>query len=409
MNSIETSIQDAAATECGNGDCPACGYSSLEIFYRVEGVPTNSCILLSSADEARNYPTGDVELSFCSGCGFVFNSAFDMSLTEYSGRYEETQAYSNTFNRFHLALAERLIKRHELYGKNILEIGCGKGEFLTLLAELGNNWGVGIDPGVDVRRIEGPAAERLTFIADLYSEAYGAHPVDFLACKMTLEHIAEPAEFVSTVRRGLGGQTGARVFFQVPETLRILSECAFEDIYYEHCAYFSPGSLGRLFRRAGFDVTDIAIEYADQYLTLEACPRPDDALPSAPLPIEDDLDVLRHSVATFPNRVCEKLTYWRAIISETIADDKSIVLWGSGSKAVSFLTTLGVGDMIEYVTDINPNRHNHFMPVTGQRIIPPTELPQIDPGLVICMNRIYETEIGEELSRMGLSPRILSL
>ena len=38
-------------------------------------------------------------------------------------------------------------RRYDLREKDILEIGCGKGEFLTLLADLGNNRCIGFDPG----------------------------------------------------------------------------------------------------------------------------------------------------------------------------------------------------------------------------------------------------------------------
>lgn len=400
-------VQDRPA---GDGFCcPACNIGTMQVFYEAPSVPTNSCILLDSEEEAQAYPTGDVKLGFCDHCGFVFNTAFDLKKTEYSGRYEETQAFSGTFNKFHKALAERLIEKHQLHDKDVLEIGCGKGEFLMLLAELGNNRGVGIDPGVHVDRITGPAADRMKFIPDFYSEKYADHKVDFLACKMTLEHIPDAENFMGTVRRGLGDQTDATVFFQIPEALRILRECSFEDIYYEHCAYFSPGSLARLFRRTGFDVLDLDIEYGDQYLTIEARPSEPGRPASPPLPLEDDLEELRSLVASFPQRMAETLNGWRDRLREAHDAGQTIVLWGSGSKAVSFLTTLDAERRIQYVTDINPHRHNHYMPRTGQRIVAPAELSTIKPDLVIVMNRVYEDEIRADLAKFGVSPTVVSL
>jgi SAM-dependent methyltransferase len=381
----------------------------MEIFHEAFGVPTNSCILLASPEEARAYPRGDIRLGVCGACGFVFNTAFDLARTEYSGRYEETQSYSATFNKFHVALAERLIKKHQLYGKDVLEIGCGKGEFIAMLAEFGNNRGVGIDPGVDAARIAGKASAQVQFIADFYNESYRDHQVDFLACKMTLEHIPEALNFVSVVRRGLGEQTNAVVFFQVPEAGRILKECAFEDVYYEHCAYFTPGSLARMFRLAEFDVDEVGIEYADQYLTIEARPRTKRFAPGTPLPIEETVSDTLRMVDTFKSKFAVTLAKWKDLIGGARARGETIVLWGSGSKAVSFLTTLDVGDDVEFVTDINPHRHNHYMPITAQRIVPPSELQSIKPDLVICLNRIYEDEIRADIAAMALEPRVLSL
>lgn len=407
-------IQDKIAKSHASADhcCPACNSPDMHTFYEVRNVPTNSCILLETEAEARAYPVGDIELSFCKSCGFIFNTAFDAKKTEYSGRYEETQAFSGTFNAFHKSLAQRLVTDFNLYQKDILEIGCGKGEFLALLAELGDNRGVGIDPGVHVERIDSSAADRMKFIPDFYSEKYADHNVDFLACKMTLEHIPDALNFMSTIRRGLGDQTDAIVFFQIPEALRIFRQCAFEDIYYEHCAYFSPGSLARLFRRAGFIVETIDIEYDDQYLTIQARPAPlgdVNKLHNRSLEHEDDIAELADLIDTFPSRVGKTIGDWRARVSEAKSAGKTVALWGSGSKAVSFLSALPHPSDIDHVIDINPYRRGFHMPITAHKISGLDDLQSIRPDLVIVMNRIYEAEIRDALTQRGLSPELCCL
>lgn len=388
--------------------CPACGGQHLTSFYRVDSVPTNSCILFDSPADAAACLTGDIELCFCDDCGFVYNARFDKSLTEYSGRYEETQGFSPTFSRFHKDLALRLIEDHNLDGKKVTEIGCGKGEFLLLLSDLAGVSGIGIDPSAIQERIKGvPGAERVTLIPEYYQEHHGEADADAIVCKMTLEHIPNAEEFLTTVRRSLDGRPDTLVFFQIPEAERILEQCAFEDIYYEHCAYFTPGSLGRLFRRCGFDVVNLGKEYDDQYLTIEA--RPSQGEPSAPLAIEDDLEKCRALVQSFGDRNQEMKNQWQEVVKSAKANGQTVALWGSGSKAVSFLTTLGLGDDIDAVVDINPNRHNHYMPITCQKIIGPDDLVAVDPALVIVMNRIYVPEITEDLNKRGMHPKVLAL
>ena len=56
-----------------------------------------------------------------------------------------TQAVSPTFNAFHERLARDLIARFDLHGKRVVELGCGQGEFVTMLAEFGGNEGYGFD------------------------------------------------------------------------------------------------------------------------------------------------------------------------------------------------------------------------------------------------------------------------
>ena len=85
------------------------------------------------------------------------------------------------------------------------------------------------------------------------------------------------------------------------------------------------------------------------------------------------------------------------------------MVWGSSSKAVAFLTTLGVGDEVACVTDINPHRQNMFMPGSGHEIVPPKSLPEYPPDNVVIMNPIYREEIRADLDAMGLRPRLYTL
>jgi len=126
--------------------CPNCGASGMSVFYEFKNVPVHSVLLLPTREEALNFPEGDIALGFCYTCGFIANVAFDPGLHQYSSRYEATQGFSSTFNAFHQNLATRLIKRYDLHSKDIIEIGSGQGEFLTLLCELGDNREVGFDP-----------------------------------------------------------------------------------------------------------------------------------------------------------------------------------------------------------------------------------------------------------------------
>lgn len=389
--------------------CPSCENGKMQVFYEAKSVPANSCILLSSQEEAKSYPRGDVRLGFCPECGFISNVAFNAQLTEYSGRYEETQGFSSTFNSFHKALAQRMIDRYDLNEKDIIEIGCGKGEFLLLLCEMGNNRGTGFDPGFVQERIDSPAADRINFVKDFYSEKYTEYQGDFVCCKMTLEHIHPTAEFIKTVRRSIGDRLDTVIFFQIPDTTRIINDCAFEDIYYEHCSYFTPGSLARLFRRCGFEVIALATEYDGQYLTIEARPASTATGTLPPLAEENDLEALKQGVRDFPDKFAEKRGFWENRLEQYVAEGKKMVLWGSGSKGVSFLTTIKVPDELQYIVDINPYRKGYFMSGTGHQIVGPEFLKDYQPDVVIVMNGIYCDEIGNDLSKMGLNPEIVSL
>ncbi len=385
--------------------CPACGSTTVEVFHRVAGVPVNSVLLLDSRAEARSFPTGEIALGHCRGCAFVYNTAFDAARLEYSTRYEETQGYSPTFRAWHEALAARLVERHDLRGKRVVEVGCGKGEFLRLLVELGENHGVGFDPSYVPGREGALARGTLEFVQDFYGERYTDRKADFLCCKMTLEHIADVGAMMRTIRRTVGDEDTV-VFFQVPDVLRILVERAFWDIYYEHCSYFSAGSLARLFRASGFDVLSVERDYDDQYLMIEA--RPSRGAPAPELAIENDREAIAALVEGFGRAMEVQLEGYRRTLAEHRVAGRRVVVWGSTSKGVAFLTTVPGADVVEHVVDVNPHRQGHYMAKSGQLIVGPNALREIRPDVVLVMNPIYRDEIAEMLDSLGLAPELVT-
>ncbi len=395
----------------------------MSVFYEVQNVPVNSVLLVDSRQEAVEFQRGDIRLAVCPACGFIANIAFDEALTQYSARYEATQGYSPTFNKFHRALAQELIDRYDLHGKDVIEIGCDKGDFITMLAEMGNNRGVGFDPAYVPGRHPSPAADRLTFITDFYSEKYTDYHADFICCKMTLEHIPNVGEFLATVRRSIGDRPDTVVFFQIPNARYVLCDVAFWDIYYEHCSYFTKGSLARLFRRAGFEVRDLWTAYDEQYLMIEAYPASElgnggaeedkthtGGFSSDPLTGEESPEETLEMVRYFVEHADAKRSQWRTKLADWRATARRVVLWGGGSKGVAFLTTLSQSrDDIAYAVDINPLKHGTFMAGTGQEIIAPESLQTYRPDVVIIMNPVYRDEVTAELTALGLSPQIETL
>ena len=379
----------------------------MSVFYEAKGLPICSTMLFPTRQEARSVPCGDLALGFCSVCGFISNVAFEARLQSYPFPREDTQSFSPTFNQFAHRLARDLIARYGLHDKQVIEIGCGQGEFLTLLCGLGHNRGLGFDPAYVAGRGPSEAAGRVSFVADYYSERYAHYTADLICCKMTLEHIPDVARFVRTVRGAIRDHLDTAVFFQVPDAVRILRELAFWDVYYEHCSYFSLGSLGRLFHSCGFEVLDLFRAYGDQYLMLEAKPS---RHPAVQAPDRwDDLAQLSHDTAQFGRSCVHRIREWRTRLQDLQKAGRRSVLWGGSSKAVAFLSTLKVSQEVAYVVDVNPHRQGTFVAGSGPQIVAPEFLRDYQPHVVILMNPIYYDEVSQELGRMGLEPDLISV
>jgi SAM-dependent methyltransferase len=371
-------------------DCPACGEPDAEPFYEQRGVPVQSTALLETRDEALAFPRGDVVLAFCNACGFVFNEAYDAALQDYSRPSEESQAFSPRFQEFSRELAERLVERYDVRGKDVLEVGCGRGDFLVEICELGGNRGVGIDPGWAPGRLDVPAG--VEFVRAPYDAAEAAREADLVLCRHTLEHIAPVREFVELLRLPAAARDGV-VVIEVPDVLRVLREAAFWDVYYEHCSYFAPASLAGLAERCGLDVLENALVFDDQYLVLEG-------RPGEPSEERRRVADLRAAVSRFADAAPREIAAWRS----RLAAAGRVALWGGSSKAVAFLTAVGAE---ADVVDINPFRQGAFLPGAGVRVLAPEELHE--PELVVAMNPAYLGEIRKALDELGLDAELAAV
>jgi len=387
--------------------CPACSARGGESFYQVDGIPVHSVLLMRSVDEARSYTKRDLRLSACEACGFVWNAAFDPSVHEYSTRCEESQGCSPTFSKWVNGLAQRLVDEFGVRHKRVLEIGCGKGEFLAALCDAGENMGVGIDPAFIPGRLPAAQEARIEALQELYSEAHADIHADVVCCRHTLEHIAPVRVFMETIERTIREAHETLVFFELPDAGRVLRESAFWDIYYEHCSYFTPGSLARLYRRIGFSVTGIELAYADQYILAFGYPDSGPGSHGAALANEESVADVMREVERFSRDVVAAQDRWRSDLQQRAARGESTVLWGGGSKGVSFLTTLGLADEVAAVVDINPHKQGMFMPGTGHAVVGPADLQRIEPDCVVLMNPVYRDEISADLDRLGLAAEIL--
>ncbi|WP_319480762.1 class I SAM-dependent methyltransferase [uncultured Draconibacterium sp.] len=385
--------------------CLSCNSENVEDFFTVKNAPVQSVLTVKTYDEAIAVPKNDITLTFCNNCGFIFNSTFDTGIDYYTKGYEDQQGFSGRFVEFITAISNQLIKKYDVENKNIVEIGCGKGEFLQLICKLGNNKGIGIDPAYVPGRLE--PNPNVRFINEFYSEKHGDLPMDVIVCRHTLEHIYKTNNFIHTIRTSVKNKKKVTVFIEVPNITRILDICAFWDIFNEHCSYFSAGSLAKLLRLNKFEVLDIQLEYDNQYLLLVA--QTTDRILDTPHELEESIDELKSYLQKFVVTINKQLAYWRKQLQQMKTDNKKVVIWGGGSKSVGFLTQVDDLKLIKHVVDINPHIQGNYIPGIGIQYVSPKNLLKIVPDTVIVMNGIYKDEIGKMLSDMNLEPELICL
>jgi SAM-dependent methyltransferase len=382
--------------------CIVCGGETSSLA-KLPPLPTASNRWASSKAEAREAPRGILDLVSCGSCGHVFNRAFEPRLVPYDEGYDTALHFSAHYRSYAAATVARLTRSHHLYGRRIVEIGCGDGEFLDLLcAEWGND-GCGYDPG----RPGMPRQARGAGFVEIVGREAAAADIagaDFVCCRQVLEHIPEPMALLGRVRQAL--RPGAAVFFEVPNGLFTFAGLGVWDLIYEHVSYFTPRSLRYAFAQAGFVPLRTRSAFGGQYLWIEATARrrwvaaPPQRSPASSRP---------EIPPSFAEHLATVIEEWGAHVASLLRGGARIVVWGAGSKGATFLNLLAprIGHGIEWVVDISPRKQGRFVPGTGQRIVSPAELQIRKPDCVLVMNPEYAPEVAERLSALELDSRLI--
>lgn len=318
--------------------------------------------MYDSVASAIDCPKGDISLVEDAETGVVCNTSFKPELMVYDEYYQNEQALSQRF-RDHLSEVAVLVENF-LGRTNLVEVGCGKGNFLELLWARGNQ-ATGFDPTYEG---DSPCVQRRLFTGHIGITANG------LILRHVLEHIKGPVDFLRELK--IANQGGGLIYIEVPCFDWIRDHRAWFDIFYEHVNYFRLSDFDRMFGK----VIRSGHCFGGQYLyviadlaTLRTMPLP----ASAPLAMPVDMLQTMHAIAKRQ-------------------DVSNAVVWGGASKGVIFALMMSrLGVSIRDIIDINPAKQGKYVAATGVRVKSPHEaLSTLPGGSTICiMNSNYSNEI----------------
>ena len=117
----------------------------------------------------------------------------------------------------------------------------------------------------------------------------------------------------------------------------------------------------------------------------------------------------RVSVDAFTKAFEELVSTWQEELAALARDGRKAVIWGAGSKGVTFLNLLDLDRRVEYAVDVSPNKLGRFVAGSGQEIVSPEFLKVYSPDDILVMNPVYEREIASQLAAIGVNARVRSL
>jgi hypothetical protein len=197
------------------------------------------------------------------------------------------------------------------------------------------------------------------------------------------------------------------VFLEVPNAAYTIRKVFVWDVIFEHPCYFTGNSLVYLFESSGYEVSETTEEFEGQYLGIHARTKAPGAKTEFAPPVEDPS--VREAVASFSSEFDNLVATWKQELDQIGRDNRRAVIWGAGSKGVTFLNLLDPEGRIGYAVDVSPNKTGKFVAGTGQPIVSADFLLEYPPNDILVMNPVYEAEIAAMVREMGIETAVRCL
>jgi hypothetical protein len=385
--------------------CDACGQGRLVPFADLGQIPVLCGVHWADQRSALASPVGEMVLGYCPSCAYVRNLAFEPDLMVYDSTMDTNLHHSPSFQKFSAELVAHLTDRFGLAGAQVLDIGCGQGEFLRELCRHAGSTGVGYD--AMYAGPTGPDPSGAVFHAGHAPRGPALPKYDAVTSRHWFEHLADPYEFLADLREQAGGRP-VYGYLEVPDACYDLATAGWEVIY-PHVSYFDAYSLCRLVSRAGWRVEATGTYFSGMFRWIEISANRDEPPATEPsrLPGLVDRDRQLAAIRQFDARHRAEKDRWRATITELADAGSRPVLWGAGSRGVQFLTAVDPHRRLAAVVDVNPRKWGRYLPRTGHRVDPPEQLAQLRPAAVVITNPAYQQEIATALADLGVTARLL--
>ncbi len=341
--------------------CPLTGSTNIKIIYEQKSVPLIQNKLYPLKEDAIKAPCIDVTLAQSLDNGFVFSGNFDETIIDYDQHYNNEQSNSPVFRK-HMENVIKIMEENNALNGKVIEIGCGKAYFMEMLLEKGIDV-IGFDPTYEG---DSPKVRK-----EFFTEEHSDIGAEFIILRHTMEHIASPHEFIKTI--AAANNHKGKIYIEVPAFEWIVANNATEDIFYEHCNYFTLPTLQMLFTKS------VGGHFFNgQYIYIIADLKD----------VKDTLEI--KAVEPYDIKFHEKLAQYGELIEKL----HHTAIWGAGAKGSTFLNILDKdGGKIQCVVDINPSKQHKYLGGTGHRVIKPEELRANNIENVIVMNVNYIDEI----------------
>lgn len=352
--------------------CRICGKNTEQIA-QLSHIPASAQNFLNK-DELGVNDSVDLNLLMCGSCGVIQH---DLEPVGYYRDVIRATAYSGEMKLFRQEQLREFVKKHGLTGRKSLEIGCGKGEYLTLLNEAGlhafgienNADSVGVCTANCLNAVRGYLGDSV-FEEKMSGEPFGA----FFSFNF-FEHIPCVTDTLAALKDIITDEAVGLI--EVPNFDMVLKENLISEIIPDHIYYFTKDSFTNLLGANGFEVLSCEAVWHDYILSAEVRKRrkPDMAA------FMDNQQRITNAISGFVSQY----------------EGRKIAVWGAGHQSLAALSMCGkdLASRFCFVIDSAPFKQNKYTPATHLPVVPPDILNETKVDAVLIIAAAYSGEIAD--------------
>jgi len=344
---------------------------------------------------AQNIPTKEqlssdhgitLELLQCPYCGLV---QFACTPVPYYKHVIRAGGGSRTMIDLRRRQYSEFISLFGLHGKKIIEVGCGRGEFLKVWKEF-DVQAVGLEYDADL--VARGTSEGMTIyqgFADNEGTLFAGAPYDAFVQFNFLEHQPCPNNMLRCIYNNLTEDGVGLV--TVPSLEYILEYDGYYELIKDHIAYYSEETLRFLFQKNGFELVKCETVNRDTHAIL----------------VRKRKKMTINSLSnTFDQLKKELNSYVHGFLSH----GKKVAIWGASHQCFTLIPTLGLSEKIAYIIDSAPFKQGKFAPASHVPIVdrkyffeePVDSILIVAPGYTDEIVHIIRTELNADMDIRAL-------
>jgi hypothetical protein len=340
---------------------------------RYENMP-GSAQYLPAEESLKNDKGVDLEVCQCTGCGLVQLSSDPVP---YYKDVIRAVAFSEEMQNFRKKQFDSLVRKYNLQQKKIIEIGCGCGEYLSLMQQSDVN-AYGLEHLEEsVKQCVGHGLKVSKGFVESSTHGLKHAPFDAFYSLNFLEHLPDPN---STLRGIYGNLTDEAVgLVEVPNFDMILRKKLFSEFIGDHLLYFTSATLANILTINGFEILECNEIWHDYIL-------------SAVVRKRSKLDISEFNgyQAQLNNEIQKYIARFK---------DKRVAIWGAGHQAFAVISLTNLSNKIKFVVDSAVFKQGKYTPATHIPIVSPDTLKTDPVDAVIVMAASYSDEVAMILHR----------